>query len=533
MEINRVNQALKHHNLGQTQMEVLVECGKDAALYNDKRQVFNRRFSFKPWAIVFPESAEDVSQMVKLATAENREIRVKGGGHDHEGECSATDALVLDMQKMRHLDFGDMKGTAFANIGVGWIFKDLIVPLIAEGVSIPHGTCQTVGITGYTLGGGWGPWTRQYGMCCEHLLGATIVLGDGSIHQISEHSTSRAYREILWALRGGGGFSYGIVTELKIGTFTLPEQAHKFVAHWGKNTDKPALKVLEAWEGAIEAGENKALVGTNLQIMAKPKDGSPIETSTHVCNFFGYYIGSEDQARADVYRWFEGCEPDSFEIVEDKPEDKTQHLMFSAWGRMLSAECPQMATKIKSTRLGAEQEFPLEEDIPAPHQLTSRLVQSQGLGHEGRKRLIASLESDLLHDKGAALGVMTYVTLGAISGTFYDGNPDKQYALNVAFPYRERPYTIQYQAWWNTKPCISPETSEELGVNVYTNRAMDWIEVCRSADFPETKGAFISFKDAAVPTKDYFMENYDALVGVKCDFSEDHQNRFRSRKTII
>lgn len=501
-------------------IKVLTDCSFDPAAYNTARQIFNRRLQFRPWAIVYPKTSEDVANLVRFAIEFDCEIRVRGGGHDHEGECMATDALVLDMRHMNEAVVDHKAG--IARIQPGCIFKNLIRVLNENKVGIPHGTCQTVGITGFTLGGGWGPWTRKHGMCCESLVGATIVLGDGSIKTLSEQGISKD-KELLWALRGGGGFSYGIVTELVIKTFPLPETTYKFAATWYM---KPALQVLEGWEKAIAPTQSPNLLGTNLQIFAKPADDTPIEKSAHDCTFFGYYAGTKEEIEEEVKSWFPNLPPDRLEFFSDEGVD--HHLQFSSWE--ITSHHRRMAIKSGRPLL---KEIPLEDDIPAPHKITSRLVNAEGLGDEGRKNLIRSLESGLLFDKGEALGVRAYVTLGAISGPFYNSYKPKEYPSGSSFPYKDRPYTIQYQVWWDTDASITPEESEKAGVDIYTNRAMDWIKACRKAEFPQTSGAFISFKDDGIPTENYFMQSYEKLIEIKEKYSRDPQNRFRSRKTIV
>ena len=518
--MNDFTQAFEDAGFNIGEMKVLTDCSSDPVAYNAARQIFNRRFHFRPWAIVYPRTAEDVSSLVKFAFQSDRELRVRGGGHDHEGECMATDALVLDMRHMNNATIDHQAHVA--RIQPGCIFKNLIKVLNENKVGIPHGTCQTVGITGFTLGGGWGPWTRKHGMCCESLVGATIVLGDGSIKTLSDQGTDEE-KELLWALRGGGGFSYGIVTELVIKTFPLPETTYKFAATWNM---KPALEVLKGWENAIAPGQSPNLLGTNLQIFAKPADNTPIEKSAHDCTFFGYYAGNKDEIEAEIKQWFPNLPPDHLEFFSDEGPD--HHLQFSSWE--LTSHRRRMAIKSGRPLL---RDIPLEDDIPAPHKITSRLVNADGLGDEGRKKLIRSLESDLLFEKGEVLGVRAYVTLGAISGPFYANYKPADFPQGSAFPYKDRPYTIQYQVWWDTDRNISPEESEKAGVNLYTNRAMDWLEECRKAEFPQTSGAFISFKDDGVPTETYFMQSYEKLIEIKGKYSRDPENRFRSRKTII
>lgn len=67
----------------------------------------------------------------------------------------------------------------------------------------------------------------------------------------------------------------------------------------------------------------------------------------------------------------------------------------------------------------------------------------------------------------------------------------------------------------------------------YSNRTLDWMENCRDYKINETDGSFISFKEDSVPTKNYFGDNYEKLIGMKLDYSIDKKCLFKSRKTIL
>ncbi len=497
--------------------EILMDCCGNQEAYNEKRQVFNRRFQFRPAAIVFCESTEQVSEVLLLAEKLGYEIRVRSGGHDHEGESCATDSIVIDLSKMKKIVVDHE--LSVVRIQPGVIFKELVPVLNDNNIGIPHGTCGTVGIPGFTMGGGWGPWTRQKGMCCEGLVGATIVLGDGSIKQLTENGEDN---QLLWALRGGGGMSYGIVTELLIKTFPLPPNTIKFNVVW---TGSPAIKVLELWEELIEPDQNYNLLGTNLKIMAKPYDGQPLETSIHECVFYGYYAGTNEELWAEMDHWFAGLPPTTINIPDE--DDKDDLLDFSAWDRISTAIRKHNLEGFNNVMF-----IPPDLDEPAPHKISSRLVKEEGLGDEGRKNLIRSLESPLIHEEGNEAGVHCYVTLGAITGHYYANYKPEDHPLGSAFPYKKRPYTVQYQVWWNTTP-EDTELGVEHDVYRYTNEALDWIDTCRNADFPQTEGSFISFKDSSIPTRNYFMESYEQLKNIKISYSKDPKNRFRTRKTII
>lgn len=511
--------------------KILVDCGPDNKDYNQKRQVFNRKFQFRPAAIVFCTCKEHVSQVVQITKKFDWELRVRSGGHDHEGECSATDAVVIDFSEMIEVTVDASAGVARIQPGIP--FQDLIPKLNSQNVSIPHGTCGTVRIAGFTFGGGWGPWTRKQGMCCESLAGATIVLGDGSIHELSEDSAMQSDRDLLWALRGGGGMSYGIVTELVIKTFPLPPSIIQFNVVWETS---PALSVLKAWEDVIAPGQNEALVGTNLKIMGKPYDGQPVGTSVHECTFYGYYAGTVAELEADLDRWFKDVPPTQKNIPQPPLAAKGftgvvtntgNTWAFSSWDRV--SVTARQQKKMGKGKVGLIQP---DTDYPGPHKITSRLVKEEGLGDQGRETLIRSLESTLIHPEDTAAALYCYVTLGAIWGPYYHNYNPADHPLGSAFPYKKRPYTIQYQVWWDEGDA-DIELGKEHDVNLYTNEAQDWIEECRQRDFPQTEGAFISFKDSSVPTREYFLQSFERLRDIKLSYSKDPDNRFRSRKTII
>lgn len=504
--------------------------------YEIERFGFNRRFNTRPAAIVYCTCEEHVVHVINIAK-EHREfpLRVRSTGHDHESESTGTDAIVIDFSLMN--DFSIDKKNETVTVSSGVKFKDIIPTLNKNNVSIPHGTCETVGVMGFTLGGGWGPWTRLHGMCCERLVGVTLIDGCGNILNITENDTDKKSKELLWALRGGGGFSYGILTKITLKTFKQPKFTLRFNVHWEHLLDEkplpPAIKILENWEKVIAPNKNKKLLGTNLQINAIPENNVTIDNSEHECIFYGYYgadVNSskelEDLLEQDLKSWFKDTPPNYYEVITD--EKKEEHS-FSSWGR-ISTKHKQLENEGKKPIL---KYFPPDIDTPAPHKLTSKLVKKEGLGEEGRKNLIKSLRSNLISEDGIKSHIHTYVTLGAICGNYYSQSYIKQpFPEGCAFPYTNRPYTIQYQAWWNEGEENKIDGLKHHVYN-YVNKAIDWIQECRNMNFPQTNGSFISFKDSSVPTENYFPGVYEELQRIKIEHVNDTNNLFRTRKTII
>jgi len=532
---------------------------------------FNRRFKPRPYFVILCRCTEDVQTTFNIAKEYNIPIRIRASGHDHEGESSGDGLVVIDVSNMDHVEVDHSK--QIAHIGPGNKFEDLTTKLANQGVMVPHGTCGTVAIAGFTMGGGWGPYTRSQGMCCEYLVGATIVLGNGKIECIDEESDKLP--ELLWALRGGGGFSYGLVTELRIKTFCLAEELIRFTITWNPYSDQletnpthfpdlprndiPTREVLQKWERSIQSSDTKELIGTNLQVTGCPRNEDEEIDYKEVCNnciMYGYWEGNCDELKAFVNKWY-GDEGILY-INEKrggtkfKENDYGKNLM-SDWARIDTA--PVLRAKAvlnpKMLKLGNEYEqlieggspLPSDVDLPAPHKITNRLVDKSGLQEEGFKAYIESMWSPLILRGNRNLGLNQYVTLGAINGHYYQNHPDQD-SLRSSFPYKDKEYIIQYQTWWNANLTeaslegpgnLDPVILDPIEGPVYTrtNKALDWMEVVREYPIPNTSGAFISFKDSSIPTKTYFQQNYERLQKAKIKFSNDPYNYFRSRKTII
>jgi len=527
----------------------------DMISYAKACQIFNTRLQLRPFAIIYCISTEEVQRVYKGAMSNNLAIRVRSGGHDHEGECSGTDTILIDLSRMNMVEVDKKSGVA--TIGPGNRFERLTTLLAEQQVMIPHGTCATVGIAGFTFGGGWGPWTRSKGMCCERLVGATIVLGDGSIKELSEDGDLQA-RELLWALKGGGGFSYGIVTELKLQTFELPSELIRFEIEWNKyetdfDTERlkivrknrvPTIQFLKEWEDVINANRNlesnanylnlnKKLIGTNLKISAIPAiENFDANTVVHNCVMYGYWEGSASDLSKFIEKSFKNPQTYDFIITDiaGKQAGKAYGAnMMSNWDRESFHTIKQLLKGEVQGKLSKSRPISPDLETPAPHKITSCLVDTQGLGPKGHEALLRSLTSPLILDGNREMGLFTYITLGAISGIFYQ---DETKELESAFPYKNKQYTIQYQTWWNE----SLERKEEGKNNfVYDriNQALDWMQVCRDFNIPNTSGAFISFKDSSIPTEVYFDTSYERLKEIKKKYSRDSLNHFRTRKTII
>jgi len=171
---------------------------------------------------------EDVVAAVNFARDNNLRLVVKGGGHSYQGTSNAADSLLIWTREMNQVTLHDSfvaegcGGTLprqAVTIGAGarWLPTYNMVTTKA-GRYVQGGGCTTVGVAGFIQSGGFGSFSKNYGLAAASLLQAEIVTADGKA-LIANASTNP---DLFWALKGGGGGSLGVVTKVTLATYELP-----------------------------------------------------------------------------------------------------------------------------------------------------------------------------------------------------------------------------------------------------------------------------------------------------------------------
>ncbi|MTE16046.1 FAD-dependent oxidoreductase [Nocardia aurantiaca] len=207
----------------------------DDADYGMAKQVFNTRFDGEtPIAVVQAADTDDVVAAMSFAAEHRLPVAARSGGHSYAGVSTASGAMIIDVRQLT----GVSVDAGRAVVAPGHTLYEVYRELDRSGLTIPTGMCPDVGIAGLALGGGIGFESRAYGVTCDRLAGATLVLPDGTVTAVSE--TSRP--ELFWALRGGGPL-FGVVTSLTFDTcpatskdlvrLTFPgDRAARVIAGW-------------------------------------------------------------------------------------------------------------------------------------------------------------------------------------------------------------------------------------------------------------------------------------------------------------
>ncbi|AWS43368.1 FAD-binding oxidoreductase [Streptosporangium sp. 'caverna'] len=182
--------------------------------YDDERAVFNLNHDLVPAVIVVAESAADVQATVAFAAGQHRPVLVKTTGHQMVGPAHGS--VVIATRRMNHVAIDAIGRTA--RVGAGAIWTEVVAEAAKAGLAPLNGSNPTVGVSGYTLGGGLSPTLgRSHGYAADHVRSLDVVTADGELRHV--HAESEP--ELFWALRGGKG-NFGVVTALEFALFPVP-----------------------------------------------------------------------------------------------------------------------------------------------------------------------------------------------------------------------------------------------------------------------------------------------------------------------
>ena len=175
----------------------------------------NLLFREIPAFVVTPNIDDDIVKVIRFAKEKNMRLSVRGGGHAYDGQNVQQDSILINMKNYLKIDIHkeDSKHP-YVNLGTGLIFEEIYEEVYKHNLVFNGGSCPTVGVAGWTQGGGTTAENRMLGLGVDSVLSMRVALMNTKIVTIT--AESEEYKDLFWALLGGGGGTYAIILEYKM-----------------------------------------------------------------------------------------------------------------------------------------------------------------------------------------------------------------------------------------------------------------------------------------------------------------------------
>lgn len=176
--------------------------------YDQARTVWNGMVDQRPGLIARCLSTADVVAAVNFARTHDLLVAVKSGGHNIAGKSVTTDSFTIDLSQMKGLEVDVEHRTV--NCQSGLKLGELDEGTQAFELATVQGIATDTGMAGVAIGGGYGWLAGRYGMTCDNLVSAELVLADGHVVTVNAQENE----DLFWGIRGGGG-NFGVVTSFE------------------------------------------------------------------------------------------------------------------------------------------------------------------------------------------------------------------------------------------------------------------------------------------------------------------------------
>ncbi len=447
----------------------------DAATFENARKLYQTRFDhIRPAAVARCRTAQDVKACVDFARRNGIAIHPRSGAHSYAG-WSTGPGLVIDVGPMNQLrlDAGDPRNAngPLVTIGAGAQLIDVYDGLAAQGRTLPGGSCPTVGIAGFALGGGISMLGRAYGMACDNMREVEIVTAAGEILTCD----AQRHPELFWACRGGGGGNFGIATSFRFQTHPL-KSITTMALEWDWAEMPKVLKAWQAW-----GPKAPDALWSNCRIASSPTDkGLPVRSTI-------VFLGSE----AELEPLLAGL----LAPIGTAPRRTVQtqdglHAMLSLAG------CPLVTVPECHLNLNAGQGTLGRGTYKGTSAFFDRPLSDDAIGTIQRHIELA--------------GTLPGINRGSILLDAFGGAIPRVAPADTAFVHRNALFSCQYLVAW----------SENAGAEIDT-RGSTWMRDFGLAMRPHSSGgAFVNYidPDLADWQRAYYGANFDRLVRVKAAY---------------
>ncbi|CAJ2677979.1 unnamed protein product [Trifolium pratense] len=454
---------------------------------------FNSSTTPKPIFILTPTHISHIQASIICCKKFNLEIRIRSGGHDYDGlsYVSQSPFIVLDMFLLRSVVIDLKNETLWVESGatVGEVYYKIAEKSKVHG--FPAGVCPTVGVGGHFSGGGYGNMMRKFGLSVDNILDAKIVDVDGRV--LDRVSMGE---DVFWAIRGGGGASFGVIVSWKIKLVSVPEIVTVFRVE--KTLEQGGGEIVHQWQHVAD----KVHDGLFIRVVVSSTKRKGVNT-----------------VKAKFNALFLGNAHELLDVMNER---------FPELG-LVGDQCIEMSW-IDSVLFWYNYPVGTSSDILLErHSSTEKFLKRKS---DYVKKPISKVEFDGIWKK--------MIELGKVTLTFnpYGGKMSEISEVETPFPHRAgNIYKIQYSVNWK-------EEGNDVA-NQYLDRIRKLYDYMTPYVSKSPRSSYLNYRDvdlgvngdrnvgyeeASIWGKKYFKGNFDRLVEVKTAI--DPSNFFRYEQSI-
>ncbi|XVE74415.1 hypothetical protein DITRI_Ditri12bG0015300 [Diplodiscus trichospermus] len=462
----------------------------------------NLRFSTpttpKPFLIVKPTHVSHIQAAVICSRKYGLQIRVRSGGHDYEGLSfvSQVPFVIIDLINLRSINIDVEKQTAWVQAGatIGELYYTIAEK--SRTLAFPAGVCPTVAVGGHFSGGGYGMLMRKFGIAADHIIDAQLVDVDGKI--LDRNSMGE---DLFWAIRGGGGASFGVISAVKIKLVSVPSTVTVFTVT--KTLEQNATKLVHKWQYVAPKIDEDLF----LRIFFRDTYSSQRGKRTIQAIFTALFLGTPDQLITLMKQSF----PELGLVKEDCVEMSwiESIIYFAKVPNDSPLESMLNRTLYPETHFKAKSDY-VKEPIPET-------------ALEGLWQLFLEVKPGLVE----------------IIFSPYGGKMDEIQESEIPFPHRAgNLYGIHYNVSWRRDDNLEAQKHINWIRRLYSYMAPYVSKSPRAAYVnyrdldlgSNNKGIYTSYEQASRWGLKYFKNNFKRLVRVKTKI--DPQNIFRHEQSI-
>ncbi|QCD77396.1 CO dehydrogenase flavoprotein-like [Vigna unguiculata] len=462
---------------------------------------FNNSQTLKPLLIVTPLQESHVQGAVICAKAANVQLKIRSGGHDYEGISYISDKpfIILDMFNLRAIKVDIANQVAVVQVGatLGELYYGIWKNSKVHG--FPAGVCPTVGVGGTVSGGGYGNMLRKYGLSVDNIIDAQIVDVKGNL--LNRKSMGE---DLFWAIRGGGGASFGVVVSYTAKLVPVPETVTVFRVAKTLETNVTSTDLVVQWQQVAPTTDDRLFMRLLLQpVSSDVVKGAKTVRATVVALFLG---GAEEVVS------ILGKE---FPLLELKKED----CMEVRW-----IDSVLWWDDDESLKNGEKPEALLNRDVNSASFLKRKSdYVEKAISREGLVSIFKKM-----------------IELGKVGLVFnpYGGKMGEIPSDATPFPNRKgNLFKIQYSVSWKDPSAGAAENFTKQAKMLYsymtpfvsTNPRRAYLNY-RDLDIGVNHFGKNSFEEGEVYGRKFFNQNFDRLVNIKTKV--DPENFFGNEQSI-